>query len=168
MRMPCTYTWNFCEKMNIKVQGNPDDGEAKTMKRLHETKVAGYKTLKQEVLRNAKSDNTSLVLEFDYGQNLPLPRLTVTSLFYKRQLWYYAFNIHCHNDDVSTMYTYLETEGTKDADTVAYFVFDFIYKKIEEDPTIKETILLSDNCGGQNKNVKMMMMCSFMAVKFKV
>lgn len=88
--------------MKIKVQVNPDDGEAKTMKRLHETKVAGYKTLKQEVLRNAKSDNTSLVLEFDYGQNLPLPRLTVTSLFYKRQLWYYAFNIHCHNDDVST------------------------------------------------------------------
>lgn len=147
----------FVKKIKIKVQVNPDDGEAKTVKRLHETKVAGYKTLKQEVLRNAKSDNTSLVLEFDYCQNLPLPRLTVTSLFYKRQLWYYAFNIHCHNDDVSTMYTYLGTEGTKDADSVASFVFDFIYKKIEKGPTIKEIILLSDNCGGQNKIVKMMM-----------
>lgn len=168
IRKPRTDTCDLCEKLKMKIKSYPQDQLSKTMFQLHERKVTAYKTYKTNVITNAKSSNDSLVLEFDYGQNLPLPKLTVNSLFYKRQLWYFVFNIHCHNNDKSTMYTYLETECSKGPDTVASFVYSYIAKEMENNPNIKEIILMSDNAGGQNKNHKMMMFCSFISMKFKV
>ena len=48
---------------------------------LYKKKVLAHKALKKEIIRKAKSRNETLVLEFDYGQNLLLPQLTVTSIF---------------------------------------------------------------------------------------
>ena len=161
-------TCDMCEKLKMKTQINENDNTSKNTLMLHEKKVSAHKALKKEIINKAKSQNETLVLEFDYGQNLPLPKLTVTSIFYKRQMWYYVFNIHCHNDDTSKMYTFLETECTKDPDTVASFLYDYISKRLDENRNTKEIVLMSDNAGGQNKNYKMMMFCSFLAIRFKV
>lgn len=168
IRKPRTDTCDLCEKLKIKIKNNPQDQSSKTTFQLHERKATAYKTYKANVIAKAKSSNNCLALEFDYGQNLPLPKLTVNSLFYKRQLWYFVFNIHCHNNDKSTMYTYLETECSKDPDTVASFVYHYIAKEMETNPNIKEIILMSDNAGGQNKNHKIMMFCSFLSIKYNV
>lgn len=167
-RKPRTDTCDMCEKFTVKMKENPTDMNTKTMFQLHERKVAAYKELKNKTIEEAKSNNDILVLEFDYGQNLPLPKLTVNSVFYKRQLWYYVFNIHCHNNEASSMYTYLETESSKDPDTVASFLYHYISNRLQENNNYKEIVLMSDNAGGQNKNHKMLMFCSFLAVKFKV
>lgn len=39
---------------------------------------------------------------------------------------------------------------------------------METNPNLKVIILMSDNAGGQNKNHKMMMFCSFLSMKFKI
>lgn len=68
------------------------------------------------------------------------------------------------------MYTYLETDCTKDPDTEVSFLYhnnDYISNRLQESNNLKEIVLKSDNAGGQNKNHKMMF-CYFLAVKFKV
>ena len=69
-------------------------------------KVQQYKTIKQDFLESVKDKENcdTLIIEFDYGQNLNLPRLNNSAQFYKRLLWLYVFNIHCHNDGRSKFY----------------------------------------------------------------
>ena len=92
--------------------------------------------------------------------------MNVTAQFYKRLLWVYLFNVHCHNDNSSTLYYFLETEGKKNPSTVCSFVNDFIIKKIDEENwNIEEIILFSDAAGGQNKNMLVTSFCSWLAMK---
>src|SRR5882724_2509848 len=39
-------------------------------------------------------NDRTLVLEFDYSQNKPIPKLPVNEVFYSRVLWFFVFNIH--------------------------------------------------------------------------
>lgn len=73
------------------------------------------------------------MIEFDYSQNLPLPKLNVTSQFYRRLLWIYLFNVHIHNDDSSFMYSFIEGEASKGAESVISFVYDCLMKKMTGD-----------------------------------
>jgi hypothetical protein len=139
--------------------------ECKAGFRLHQAKVAAYQAFKDKLLPECKGNKEILVLEFDYAQNLPLPKLTVTSQFYKRLMWMFIFNIHCHNDSRSSFYWFLEHESKKGANTVCSFLYDFL--KIEmSNPEIKKVVLLSDACGGQNKNYAVVKFCSWMSRKF--
>ncbi|KAJ8877720.1 hypothetical protein PR048_022175 [Dryococelus australis] len=65
-----------------------------------------------------------LVLQFDYAQNFPLPKTNETSQIYKRLVWVYLFNMHCHNIDYSQIYHFLETDSKKNPDRVCSFLFN--------------------------------------------
>lgn len=153
----------------MKLKNNPND-PCKTTYALHKRRVEAYKEIKQHYIRKSQeAGSTVLLLEFDYAQNLPLPKLSVTSQFYKRLLWMFLFNIHCHNDGTSTFYYFLETEGKKDPSSVCSFLHDFLLYKIKEE-TFKPTeiVLLSDAAGGQNKNSVVVAYCSWVAMTFNV
>nr|CAI5832624.1 unnamed protein product [Callosobruchus analis] len=47
-------------------------------------------------------------ITFDFIQNLPLPNIPVQEIFYFRQLWVYAFEIHNLSDNTGHFYTYHE------------------------------------------------------------
>lgn len=96
---------------------------------VHKKKTEKAAALKTAFIKNAKMNNEELVLEFDYSQNLPLPKLSVTKQFYKRLLWLFLFNVHCHKDDSSMMFTFLESQAKKGPDSVASFLYDAITKK---------------------------------------
>lgn len=87
--------------------------------------------MKRNFIDQAKGSDDTVVLEFDYAQNLPLPKPTVNKQFYKRLLWLYLFNIHCHNDGTSLMYSFIESKTKKGANSVCSFLFDFLQKKAE-------------------------------------
>lgn len=150
-RHPKTDVCDYCTECQMKLNVNPED-ECKLNFMVHKKKMKAYSKTKNEILENCKTDLTTLVIEFDYAQNLPLPKLNVTSQFYKRLLWLYTFNVHIHNDNTSYMYTFMETEGKKDANSVASFLYDCLKKKLVEFPRVKKIVFLSDGAGGQNKN----------------
>lgn len=54
----------------------------------HKQSVEEYKLLKNTIL----SEKNLLCMEFDFGQNLALPKLPVTEQFYKRLIWLHIFN----------------------------------------------------------------------------
>lgn len=56
----------------------------------HKSLIKDYKIEKNSML----STESVLYLEFDFGQNLALPKLPVNEQFFCRLLWLYIFNIH--------------------------------------------------------------------------
>nr|XP_046491887.1 uncharacterized protein LOC124223698 [Neodiprion pinetum] len=69
-----TEVCDFCTECKIKLSANSSD-PCKESFRLHEVKVAEYKVLRQQCTKNINDD--TLTVEFDYAQNLPLPKLNV-------------------------------------------------------------------------------------------
>ncbi|KAJ8884789.1 hypothetical protein PR048_010985 [Dryococelus australis] len=66
---------------------------------IHKRKLMKYNSFKKEYIEKVKptaneEDTDTLVSEFDYIQNLAVPKLNVTSQFYKRLFCVYVFNIH--------------------------------------------------------------------------
>ncbi len=167
IRQPKTDICDECEKYKIHLRRNPSDNRVRVMKGIHERKVKKYKRMKRELLSNIPQD--TMVLEFDYGQNLPLPKLAINKQFYKRLLWFNVLNIHCHNDKTSTFYTFMENEAKKDANSIASFIYDFLtYKGVIADgqSTKHRLMLMSDNAGGQNKNMTMIRFCAWLSAKY--
>lgn len=107
-----------------------------------------YKSIKSSILSSDLSEK--LVIEFDYGQNKPLPKLNKTSNYYSRCLWFFIFNVFIHSTKESFMYYFLEGQFKKGSNSVISFVYQTL-KSINL-LNYKEIILFSDNCPGQNKN----------------
>lgn len=165
-RRPKTDICDFCIEMKEKLSRDPND-PCKISLEVHERKVRKRKSLKDEFIAKAKNnDETShLVIEFDYGQNYPIPRLNVNSQFYKRMLWLYVFNIHVHNDDSSFFYCHMETHAGKNGNSVVSFVNDCLMNILKKPKfsNITTIVLLSDATSGQNRNTTITKFCAWFA-----
>ena len=143
---------------------NPLDLAARWHQTVHLNTCEKYKDLKKDILENPRG---CVALEFDYTQNLPLPKLNNTSQFYKRLLWQYVFNVHRHGEEHprSTLYMYLEGEGAKNSSAVVSMVYTEITATLRAPQfgTTAKVILFSDACGGQNKNVNVSKFLSYVA-----
>lgn len=67
---------------------------------IHKNTVEEHKEQK----RPLSDDETALVLEFDFGQNLPFPKLPVADHFYSRLLWLDLCNVYVHETDTSFIF----------------------------------------------------------------
>jgi hypothetical protein len=108
-----------------------------------------YTKLKQiKQLCSERADMAAIT--FDYIQNLPLPHIPVQEIFYFRQLWVYAFEVHNIKDNTGHFYTYHEGQARKGPDEVCTFLNDYIKSHVSED--ITELHIFCDGCPGQNRN----------------
>lgn len=114
-----------------------------------------------------------IVMEFDYFQNLPLPKIPCSKIYYSRQLYLYLFNIHIYNNYDNSpneiFFHSIEGELSKNANSVCSNLYPVIlsywhYNRISN----KTLILLSDNTGGQNKNWTMVKFLSSISIKFNI
>lgn len=109
--VPKTDACDFCSKANILLKNNPLN-PLKVQYDILLKKFNAYKVIKNNYIAPSEGidKNNILVIEFDFAQNLPLPRLNCTSKFYKRSLWMFVFNVYLHNDKSSIYYYYYENE----------------------------------------------------------
>ncbi|KAJ4437833.1 hypothetical protein ANN_13771 [Periplaneta americana] len=161
-KQPKTDICDFCSQCQNTLRSDPTD-VCKVEYALHQRKAERYLSMKGDFILKTKTDPSYLVVEFDYSQNLPVLKLNVTSQFYKRLLWLYAFNVHIQNDSSSFMYCFMEMEAKKDSNSVASFLNHALRKKLSEFHNVKKVILLSDAYGGQNKNLVTTSFCSWLA-----
>lgn len=148
-RRPRTDVCNFCYKCEVILKQEPDHS-CKPKYLQHKQQVSEYKALKSSILENCRSDKSTLVLEFDFAQNRPLPKLHVNAQFYKRLLWFYIFNVHCHNDNNSYIYWFLESEGDRNSNSVCSLLYDCISRLSGDE--VKKIVLFSDSTSAQNKS----------------
>lgn len=113
------------------------------------------KQMNKDILR-AKTDPKFEVLTFDLEKTLPLPRIPTNIVFYKRQLWFYNSGIHQGSNNVGHCYVWVEGEAGRGAQEVGSCLNKFIKEELKSE--VEHLVLWSDCCGGQNRNIKIVLM----------
>lgn len=89
---------------------------------------------------------------------LPLPRIPTGVIFYKRQLWLYNLGIHTAKKNKGhCCYIWLEGEADQGAQEDGLCLFRHIMEDMDM-ALCKHLIIWPDSCGGQNRNIKMVLM----------
>lgn len=145
-RYPRTDVCNLCYKSLCHGENSLNQNE-KELFQEHLKSVNEYKAIKSFIL-NEK--NNKLILEMDYCQNKPLPKISATKSFYLRKLWLFICNIHIHNSNESFMFHFTEGEFKKGPNTIATFIYEIV-KNINLE-SFNEMVIFSDSCFAQNKN----------------
>lgn len=106
----------------------------------------------QQLLRSSASslDDSTLLFTFDLQKTQPLPHLSTSVAFYKRQLWLY--NLGIHEGGTGDAYMCLWPEGTarRGANEVGSAILSYLGTK--DISKVKKIVSFSDGCGGQNRN----------------
>lgn len=111
-------------------------------------------------MKLAKDDPTVETLTFDLENTLPLPRIPTNIVFYKRQLWVHSLGIHTGSKDEAYCNVWVEGEAGRYAQEVGSCLIKHIMERL--DGKVKYLILWSDACGGQNRNIKLILMLKAM------
>lgn len=118
---------------------------------IHKRRANKFYKKQKEMIQNA--DENTVVLSFDYMQNLPLPKIPVQEVFYMRQLWLNVFCVHNMKTKKAKMYIYHEGEANKSPEEVCSMILHYL--KTEVASGTKHLVLFSDGTSGQNKNHSM-------------
>lgn len=164
---PITDSCKKCDLFNvqIKVADETRKQQVEFEKELHQRKAQSARDgLRNDTVLAKRGEAT--VICFDLMKTLPTPVLTAGIVYYKRQLWTYCFNIHDMGTDNSFMFVWNETVASRGPQEVGscllYYIKNFV--------TSTSLILYSDQCGGQNRNIKLSLLCNYITASpdFKV
>ena len=114
----------------------------------------------------SKMEDDLLVFTFDLEKTQPLPHITTSVAFYKRQLWLYNLGINTRKDNQGHMHVWLESEGRRGANEICSSLFKFL--KNQNFDTIKRLHSFSHYCGGQNRNAIFVQFMSWFCNSFPV
>ena len=113
-----------------------------------------------------RDDEDLLIVSFDCQKNQVLPRVPDQSAYYSRQLYKYNLTVvvggsRCTQTKNNVfIYDWNENEQRKGSNEVSSAVYHCL-SNLHISETIKVLRIVSDGCGGQNKNTTMMGMLSF-------
>ena len=91
---PRSNTCATCDELNIKIEAEEKEEEKKSFRaslELHHRKSERFYDEIQKDTKRSKEDPSFEVVTFDFQQNLPMPHIPVSDIFYLRQLWLYIF-----------------------------------------------------------------------------
>lgn len=123
---------------------------------LHQRKAKAARDGLNHDIQRAKNNEVSVIC-FDLMKTLPTPVLTTGICYYKRQLWTYCFNIHDMGTDNSYMFIWDETIASRGPQEIGSCLLFYI-KNFQ---ISRKLIMYSDQCGGQNRNIKMSLLCNY-------
>lgn len=161
---------NECEQFRIKLK--VAEGEARpTITQARDDHQAAakatYNQKKSDVSR-AKQSKTTCTASFDLQKCLATPHLRCGLAYYKRQLYTYNLTVFytINGQNGAKCYLWNETVARRGSQEIASCLYKFINEIIGDNPSLTEFIFYSDRCGGQNLNITMCMMFSFVAEQF--
>lgn len=160
---PRTDVCSTCLELNEKIRTIKDEAEKQnliTQKRIHKLKANAF----YDLIRENKED--LLILSFDCQKNQPLPKLPDQSTYYSRQVYIYNFTVvkgHSKgklDPQTVTSYCWTENQYAKGSNEIASCIYNTLQTtNLEQYTKIR---LMSDGCGGQNKNSTLVaMVCSW-------
>ena len=152
---PRSDTCELCDLLKISIDNAQTDEERDRIQvelaTHHEKAAQGYQSLRSDS-KKCKGDDDSLVITFDLQQNLPVPTLSHSSMFYLRQLWVYNFGIHNCASGSSVMCVWNECIAGRGSNEIISCLMEYLSR---ERPQAKKLTCYSDSCFGQNKNTQM-------------
>lgn len=157
-KSPRKDTCNKCDSYAAKIQNctNAEEKQKLTSEdEIHKRQAELARARMNSDLALAKEREDTDTLTFDMQKTLPLPRLSTNIIFYKRQLWLYNCGVYSGKNNQSVFNIWLEGQAGRGAQEVASSLRKFI--KCYVSPQVKTLNLWSDSCGGQNRNIKMVL-----------
>jgi len=149
---PQSDTCQLCDGLQIALEAASDQTERDELNiqlAEHQLKAGlGYQNLREDT-QVAKSDSSAHVITFDLQQNLPVPILTHSAMFYLRQLWVYNFGIHKCDSGNGIMCVWNECIAGRGSDEIASCLLRYF---TELRSTATKLVCYSDSCFRQNKN----------------
>ncbi|CAG9761200.1 unnamed protein product [Ceutorhynchus assimilis] len=110
----------------------------------------------EEINPTAKEEIDHECLSFDLEKTLPLPRIPTGIVFYKRQLWVYNAGIHSGKENRGYCYVCVEGSAGRGAQEIGSCLIKHVKAKVPIG--VKHLTLWCDSCGGQNRNIKLILM----------
>ncbi|KAH9645454.1 hypothetical protein HF086_009792 [Spodoptera exigua] len=120
-----------------------DDSHSKHLKRRHDAYLR-----RDADKAAAKNDTKTLAFNFDLEAVLQTPKGASGPFFYVRKLAVYNLTFYKFGDQDVDCFTWDKTEGKRGSIEIATCVYKYISTKQD----ISHVRMMSDNCGGQQKN----------------
>lgn len=157
---PMKDTCSTCDEATAKIkveeeQGN-DTTALKASLQVHKDKAKDAQAYLKSMLADTSEERC--VVAIDLQQTLPCPRLPAGKAYYLRKLWVYNFCIHDVKNTKSYMYVWNETEAARGSDEVASCLLHWISERQAGNAEFTILTIFADNCGGQNKNINIILM----------
>lgn len=149
-KAPKVDTCHKCDTFAMKLKVSTEEEKTEIdeeMKKHHEEADKAYE-MKRRDKERCKID-TSRCYTFDLQQCLPTPLVNSSVSFYKRQLWTYNLTMHETTQSKVRCYMWHEAEGGRGANQIATCLYRELFHLPEK---VKNVVLYSDTCGGQNRN----------------
>jgi hypothetical protein len=105
---------------------------------------------KEKEVDKIANPEEKVVAAFDLEQVLTCPRLTVGSAYYMRKLNVYNLTIWEMQSHQGYCYIWNESEANRGSNEIATCVWKWLLEKDHQG--VKNIVLYSDTCGGQNRN----------------
>lgn len=163
---PRTDVCSFCELKKNEISATTDMEVRQNVST--ELKLHKIRAKKFYELLGKPEDGGVVKVCFDMQQNQPLPKLSISDVYYMRQLWLYNLTFviigEKQNEENTFAYTWTENESGKGSNEVCSALSHFLNaleaKYLELSPAERPHTLklFSDSCPGQNKNCGVMFM----------
>lgn len=149
---PRTDTCRRCDESRAKLSDATAEEREKLQFELgqHHAEAQAARSALSSMTLLSKMEEDLLVFSFDLEKTQPLPNITTSVAFYKRQLWLYNLGINTRNDNQGYMHVWLESEGRRGASEICSSLLKFLQNQNFD--VIKKLHSFSDCCGGQNRN----------------
>jgi hypothetical protein len=162
---------SFCTKYKCLIHIETDQQKRKSL--ICELMVHKFRAKKFYQLLNETNEDTVTIC-FDLMQNQELPKSPIIEAYYSRQLWQYFLGIVIHkglnskqSHEEVYFYTWGEYQEGRGSNVIGSAVYNFL-KNFVENNNFNNIRLVSDSCGGQNKNKAMLSMINTFACKHKI
>lgn len=157
---------NDCDKYKINIKAAQDDDarEAITRARDQHQKTSKFVyQMKREDVCNAKRNSTICTASFDLQKCLATPHLRCGSAYYKRQLYTYNLTVFytLHDGHHVKCFMWDETVARRGAQEIGSCIMYFVQDLLVSYPHIRLINFYSDRCSGQNHNMAICTMFSY-------
>lgn len=157
---PISDSCKKCDTFNMKLKFSNDNEEKAVLeneRELHQRKAdSAREGLQLDGIRAKENDNITCIA-FDLMKTLATPVLSTGICYYKRQLWTYCFGVHNLGNNDVIMYVWDESIASRGPQEVGSCILHYIKNYV----TSQKLIMYSDQCGGQNRNIKMAVLCNY-------
>lgn len=152
-------TCNVCDALKMKTDNEKNEEKKEKFKQEHNKHLQvaeEAQKMRRDDFKIAKEEIDHECLSFDLEKTLPLPRIPTGIVFYKRQLWVYNAGIHSAKESRGYCYVWVEGSAGRGAQEIGSCLIKHVKTKLPIE--VKHLTLWCDSCGGQNRNIKLMLM----------
>lgn len=150
-KQPSKDTCQTCDALKIKSQSSDGEG-IKTAEIEKESHLEEAERARSQMAADRMATSEKIfVFSFDLEKALPFPKLTTSIAYYKRNLYVYNFGCHEFSKNVSHMFIWPETEGSRGSQEISSCLIKYIKTYATN---FEKIVTYSDSCTGQNRNIK--------------